>query len=65
MGAVVITTRDKDTVSGGPGVRVVPVWALSTREALNYLMECLADDPDQRHGAAPELAGPPGRLGDR
>jgi tetratricopeptide (TPR) repeat protein len=64
-GAVVITTRDKDTVSDGPGVRVVPVGALSTREALNYLMECLADDPDQRHGAidlAIALGGDPCAL---
>jgi tetratricopeptide (TPR) repeat protein len=64
-GTVVITTRDQDTVSGEPGVRVVPVGALSAREALNYLMECLADDPDQRHGAidlAMALGGDPCAL---
>lgn len=64
-GTVVITTRDKDTVSGEPGVRVVPVGALSTREALSYLMECLGDDPDQRHGAidlAMVLGGDPCAL---
>jgi tetratricopeptide (TPR) repeat protein len=64
-GTVVITTRDQDTVSGEPGVRVVPVEGLSTREALNFLMECLGDDPDQRHGAidlAMALGGDPCAL---
>jgi tetratricopeptide (TPR) repeat protein len=53
-GRIVITTPDEQTVSGecgGLAVQVVGVGPLSTREALSYLMDRLADDPDQRHGA--------------
>jgi len=50
-GTAVITTRDEKTIAGQPGVDVILVGALSTREALNYLMGRLTDDPDQRNGA--------------
>lgn len=53
-GTVLITTPDGETVSdktGEPRAQVFAVGAFSTREALNYLMGRLADDPDQRHGA--------------
>lgn len=50
-GTVLITTRHQDAVAGQPGVRVIPVGPLSTREALSYLTGRLADDPDQRSGA--------------
>ena len=64
-GRVVITTPDQQTVSGECGglvVEVVAVGPFSTREALAYLMDRLADDPDQRHGAidlAMALGGDP------
>jgi hypothetical protein len=67
-GRVLITTPDEGTVSGEldePGVQVFPVGAFSTREALNYLMGRLADDPDQRQGAidlAITLGGDPCAL---
>ena len=50
-GRVLITTPDADAVTGQPRAEVMPVAALSTREATNYLMNRLADDPDQRNGA--------------
>jgi tetratricopeptide (TPR) repeat protein len=67
-GMVVITTWDKDTLGGGPQppqAQVVEVGAFSTREALNYLMGRLTDDPDQRNGAidlAIALSGDPCAL---
>lgn len=53
-GTALITTRDPGTMAGGPGqprAQVFPVGAFSTREAVNYLTGCLADDRDQRQGA--------------
>jgi tetratricopeptide (TPR) repeat protein len=53
-GTVVITTQDEQTACGAAGdfnAEVIPVGPFTTREALSYLMERLADDPDQRHGA--------------
>jgi tetratricopeptide (TPR) repeat protein len=53
-GRVLITTRDEQAVSGEHGelaAQVIPVGPFTTREALSYLMDRLADDPDQRHGA--------------
>jgi tetratricopeptide (TPR) repeat protein len=53
-GTVLITTRDPDALGGASShhaPQVLPVGAFSTREALNYLMGRLSDDPDQRHGA--------------
>jgi Tetratricopeptide repeat len=53
-GTVVITARDEQTAYGADGdfnAEVIPVGPFTTREALSYLMERLADDPDQRHGA--------------
>jgi tetratricopeptide (TPR) repeat protein len=53
-GTVVITTQDAQTAFGADGdfnAEVIPVGPFTTREALSYLMERLADDPDQRHGA--------------
>ena len=64
-GRVLVTTPGGDAVAGQPGAQVVPVGALSTREATNYLMSRLADDPDQRHGAidlAITLGGDPCAL---
>jgi tetratricopeptide (TPR) repeat protein len=64
-GRVVITTPGAQTVSGpcnGLAVRVVEVGPFSTREALSYLMDRLANDSDQRHGAidlAMTLGGDP------
>lgn len=65
-GRVLITSRDENTVTdepGPPGVRVCPVGAFSTREAVSYLSARL--DPGQRHGAidlAIELGGDPVAL---
>lgn len=53
-GTVLITTTDEQAIAREHGefqARVIPVGPFSTREALSYLMERLADDPDQRHGA--------------
>ena len=50
-GRVLVTTPDADAVTSQPRAQVMPVAALSTREATNYLMNRLADDPDQRNGA--------------
>jgi len=64
-GTVLITTRHEEAAAGQPGVRVVPVGALSTREALSYLTGRLADDRDQRGGAidlAITLGGDPTAL---
>jgi tetratricopeptide (TPR) repeat protein len=64
-GMVVITACDEQAVFGQPGgfeADVVSVGPFTTREALSCLMERLADDPDQRHGAidlAIELGGNP------
>ena len=64
-GRVLVTTRDADAVTSQPRAQVMPVAALSTREATNYLMNRLADDPDQRNGAidlAITLGGDPCAL---
>jgi tetratricopeptide (TPR) repeat protein len=64
-GQVLITTADKQAVARAPQAQILPVGALSTREALNYLRGRLTVDPDQRHGAidlAAELGGDPGAL---
>jgi tetratricopeptide (TPR) repeat protein len=67
-GRVVITSPDEQAVSGEKSEfqpQVCPVGPFSTREALNYLMGRLADDPDQRHGAidlAATLDGDPVAL---
>jgi tetratricopeptide (TPR) repeat protein len=61
----VITTPDEQAVAGQPRAQVMPGGAFSTREALNYLIGLLADDPDQRNGAidlAITLAGDPCAL---
>jgi hypothetical protein len=53
-GMVLITAADGDTLADQPaGLRaqVFAIGAFSTREALNYLMGRLINDPDQRHGA--------------
>jgi hypothetical protein len=50
-GVLLITTRDPDTLAGQPQARVFRVGTFSAREAMNYLTERLADDPDQRLGA--------------
>ena len=64
-GRVLVTTPDADAVTSQPRAQVMPVAALSTREATNYLMNRLADDPDQRNGAidlAITLGGDPCAL---
>jgi tetratricopeptide (TPR) repeat protein len=64
-GRVLVTTPDADAVAGQVRAQVVPVGPLSTREATNYLMSRLADDPDQRNGAidlAITLGGDPCAL---
>jgi tetratricopeptide (TPR) repeat protein len=67
-GRVVITSPDEQAVCGERSElqpQVCPVGPFSTREALNYLMGRLADDPDQRHGAidlAATLDGDPVAL---
>ena len=64
-GRVLITTPGEDAVAGQPQAQVVAVGAFSTREAMNYLMGLLADDPEQRNGAidlALMLSGDPCAL---
>jgi tetratricopeptide (TPR) repeat protein len=53
-GIVVITATDEQAIAGERGLfqaEVIPVGPFTTREALSYLMDRLADDTDQRHGA--------------
>jgi tetratricopeptide (TPR) repeat protein len=52
-GRVLVTSADAAAVPGG--MRVVPVGPFSLREAVSYLSERVAADPDKRHGAI-ELA---------
>ena len=62
-GRVLVTARAD--VAGEVGARIIRVGAFSTREAANYLMTRLSDDPDQRHGAldlAITLGGDPCAL---
>jgi len=64
-GRVLVTAGADQVVAGQPGARIVRVGAFSTREAANYLMTRLRDDPDQRHGAldlAVTLGGDPCAL---
>jgi tetratricopeptide (TPR) repeat protein len=50
-GRVLITTTNSATISGERRVRVLPVGAFSSREAMSYLTGRLTADPDQRIGA--------------
>ncbi|HUZ24226.1 MAG TPA: FxSxx-COOH system tetratricopeptide repeat protein [Streptosporangiaceae bacterium] len=50
-GRVLITTRTAGTLPAQAKALVLPVGALSPREALGYLMGRLTADPDQRLGA--------------
>ncbi|HEY4853548.1 MAG TPA: hypothetical protein VII22_22405, partial [Streptosporangiaceae bacterium] len=50
-GRVLITTTNSATISGRRRVRVLPVGAFSSREAMSYLTGRLTADPDQRLGA--------------
>jgi len=50
-GRVLITTRNAGTLPAQAQALVLPVGALSPREALGYLMGRLTADPDQRLGA--------------
>ena len=52
-GRLLVTCPDTAAIPGG--MRVLPVGALSLREAVSYLSERLSADPDKRHGAI-ELA---------
>jgi tetratricopeptide (TPR) repeat protein len=64
-GQVLVTTAGEQAAGGQPGARIVRVGAFSTREAANYLMSRLREDPDQRHGAldlAITLGGDPCAL---
>jgi tetratricopeptide (TPR) repeat protein len=64
-GRVLVTAAEEQAVTGQPGAQIVRVGAFSTREATNYLMSRLHDDPDQRHGAldlALTLGGDPCAL---
>jgi tetratricopeptide (TPR) repeat protein len=64
-GRVLVTAGAEQAVTGQPGVQIIHVGAFSTREAANYLMARLSDDPDQRHGAldlAVTLGGDPCAL---
>ena len=61
-GTLLITTTGSATTFAGRQTRVLPVTALSTREALNYIMGRLTADTDQRLGAmalVEELHGEP------
>jgi tetratricopeptide (TPR) repeat protein len=53
VGRVMVTCADADSVPDG--VRTVAVGQFSLREAVSYLSERVAADPDKRHGAI-ELA---------
>jgi tetratricopeptide (TPR) repeat protein len=55
-GRVVITTPEEKVVFAERQAQVLPVGPFSTREALNFLVGRLTEDPDQRHGAI-DLAG--------
>lgn len=61
-GRLLVTTAAPDAVPDGLGARVFPVGPFSSREAMGYLMDRLASDPDQRLGAislADALGGAP------
>jgi tetratricopeptide (TPR) repeat protein len=55
-GRVLITTSNEEIVSREHRAQLFPVGAFSTREALNFLMNRLTADPDQRQGGI-DLAG--------
>jgi hypothetical protein len=50
-GRLLVTTAVPDAVPDGLGAQVYPVGPFSSREAMGYLMDRLASDPDQRMGA--------------
>ncbi|HEV2372003.1 MAG TPA: tetratricopeptide repeat protein [Streptosporangiaceae bacterium] len=60
-GRVVVTTRLPAESLAGQGCTVVRVGAFSERDALNYLITSLREDPGQRTGAL-DLAGELGCL---
>ena len=64
-GAAVITTTSPAAAFGGSRTRVLAIPDFSTREALNYMVDRLTADTDQRLGAidlAKELRGEPVAL---